>query len=362
MCTNEIYAMRVPKIAYNPATGTAIRAKIKIIKKQEYYNKIKENRTNYIRLGCGKCIDCIRKRANERANRACLETETQKNGIFLTLTYDNEHLPKDKKLNRRDIQLFKKRLRYYTKNKIKTLECGEYGPKTQRPHYHMIIWGIERPKDANIIEQTEYGTLSSSKEIENIWGNGYITIGQITQRSIAYVSRYVSKKEKDQNTFIETSNGIGKEYWEKNRRKIIKDGQIIIEGGRVTKIPRYFKKLYDKEVINIKNKKVYEIKKKCDEVKKFCKLNKISDIIKEAIIKYTILKEMNTDQRIEISKILNIIKNDPIEKKENERRIRKGKIKEIELNDYWDTEDQYDQREAQRREEKTKLLLKRNKI
>lgn len=52
----------------------------------------------------------------------------QRNSIFLTLTYDNNHIPYNYSLNRRYVQLYLKRLRK-TGLKFKYLCAGEYGFK-----------------------------------------------------------------------------------------------------------------------------------------------------------------------------------------------------------------------------------------
>ena len=90
--------------------------------------------------------------------------------------------------------------------------------------------------------------------------------------AIAYVARYVTKKLYGDNAedtrakkgqiaeFIRMSNGIGKEYWEQNKKKIIETDSITIKnakGVHQSKPPRYFTRLLQKE-----NPEVYEEIKK----------------------------------------------------------------------------------------------------
>ena len=51
---------------------------------------------------------------------------------FVTLTYDDKHLPFDFKLKKSDVSLFIKKLRHYFERKDKSVKikyfvCGEYG-------------------------------------------------------------------------------------------------------------------------------------------------------------------------------------------------------------------------------------------
>lgn len=80
-------------------------------------------------LPCGKCKGCKMAHSREWAFRLLCELDTyQGQGIFLTLTYDDLHLPKDLSLHKEDLQNFFKRLRKALPGvKIKYYACGEYG-------------------------------------------------------------------------------------------------------------------------------------------------------------------------------------------------------------------------------------------
>lgn len=106
----------------------------------------------YIAVPCGSCIICRKRKANALATRAIMETETTGSApLFITLTYNPEHLPKNEHgyetLRKLDLQLFFKRLRSLLDNQsiphsLRYLACGEYGSKTKRPHYHLLLWGF----------------------------------------------------------------------------------------------------------------------------------------------------------------------------------------------------------------------------
>ena len=74
---------------------------------------------------------------------------------FVTLTYNDENLPKDNTLVKEDLQKFWKDLRYRIfPEKIRYFASGEYGDETQRPHYHAVIFNYF-PDDAELQENTE---------------------------------------------------------------------------------------------------------------------------------------------------------------------------------------------------------------
>lgn len=111
---------------------------------------------------------------------------------FLTLTYDDEHLPEDRSLNKKHFQDFMKRLRKQTGEKIRYYHCGEYGEEYYRPHYHALLFGFD-PVDKVLIRDGEY-KLYESPIVGSVWKLGFHTIGELTFESAAYVSRYCTKK------------------------------------------------------------------------------------------------------------------------------------------------------------------------
>ena len=85
-----------------------------------------------------------------------LELQYHDSAYFVTLTYDDFHIPKayypdpetgevhtSYTLCKRDFQLWMKRLRKkFSDDKIRFFACGEYGGQTKRPHYHAIVFGL----------------------------------------------------------------------------------------------------------------------------------------------------------------------------------------------------------------------------
>jgi len=96
-----------------------------------------------IELPCGQCIGCRISHSKQWAMRCVHEASLYDNNCFITLTYNPENLPPDCGLIKSDFQKFMKRLRKsYPSNKIRYYQCGEYGDKNNRPHYHALLFGF----------------------------------------------------------------------------------------------------------------------------------------------------------------------------------------------------------------------------
>lgn len=106
---------------------------------------------------CGKCSVCIKSKITSYLQRVQFSLEdSQVRALFVTLTYNNAHLPEYGHVCKRDVQLFKKRLKrnldIFAKSQwledrkpskdLKFLIVSEYGSKDGRPHYHCIITGM----------------------------------------------------------------------------------------------------------------------------------------------------------------------------------------------------------------------------
>ena len=95
---------------------------------------------------CGQCLGCRLDYAQEWAIRCMHEAEMQDNNSFITLTYDDQNLPRHGSLDKTHFQKFMKRMReHLSPLKIRFYHCGEYGEKYTRPHYHSLIFGYDFP-------------------------------------------------------------------------------------------------------------------------------------------------------------------------------------------------------------------------
>lgn len=135
-------------------------------------------------FGCGQCLPCRINRRRIWCLRMALEYLVAGKGLFITLTYDDESLPYSEtyrpSLCKRDFQLFMKRFRKaISPLQCRFFACGEYGSKTERPHYHAILFGVD-----NLV----------SKCVADNWPYGMVAVGECNAYTIQYVAGYVLKK------------------------------------------------------------------------------------------------------------------------------------------------------------------------
>lgn len=153
---------------------------------------------------CGKCMDCRQRRASGWAFRLQKEYERSSTAYFITYSYDQEHVPRTPKgvrtLSKRDFQLYMKRLRKAHGPGLRYYVCGEYGPKTLRPHYHALMFNVDLsillkdPTAAKKADHFSHVMLDGKFQYQDpYWKNGHITIGLITQASVNYCLKYINK-------------------------------------------------------------------------------------------------------------------------------------------------------------------------
>lgn len=217
---------------------------------------------NEVQVSCGKCIECEKAKADEWSHRVLMEC-FGKDCCFITLTYDNDHLPTDNSVNKADFQKFIKRLRKY--HDIKYFACGEYGDKGGRPHYHAIIIGYCFENDSK--EFINNKPCYYSKELRSLWKFGFSTTAEVTFDTIRYCAKYAQKQifgkkldplavlidgrsatfEKTfglKPPFLLMSKGLGYDRFIATADFV--SGKIYNQ-GHYTKIPRYFLDRFERE-------------------------------------------------------------------------------------------------------------------
>lgn len=200
-----------------------------------------------LQLPCGKCVGCAKDKARTWATRIYHESQLHQRNSFLTLTYQDT----PESINKRDCQLFLKRLRKQY-HPIRYFLCGEYGTQTHRPHYHAIIFG----EDFLGGKQPLNGSLYTNPILETLWGHGIISIGTVTPQSCAYVAGYVNKKANDPDTFNMMSRrpGIGHDWLNKYHQDLTSTETCVIQGSE-TPIPKRYLEWKPDEFERIKNKR-----------------------------------------------------------------------------------------------------------
>lgn len=160
------------------------------------------------KVPCGKCLLCLKKKRSDWSLRLEHEYLDSDSAFFITLTYNEEYIPRTKHgihtLHKKHIQNYIKRLRndhvkYVTKQlkiekkyvkeyskKIRYFAVGEYGSKTERPHYHILLFNYDIANLAPIASQWKNTNTGNSF--------GHVDIGTVNGSSINYVTKYMFKK------------------------------------------------------------------------------------------------------------------------------------------------------------------------
>lgn len=225
---------------------------------------------------CGKCYGCRMDYSRKWADRMMLELQVEKKAIFITLTYNDDHVPKAEdddgnvyglELCKRDLQLFFKRLRRRYDGhdgrdpiKIRFYASGEYGETFHRPHYHAIVYGLDLndfPKKVvrgmNDLKQPYY----EDGILNELWSDpetgapiGFASLCEVTYETCAYVARYVAKKVDNdwdpvdydlqpEFSLMSRNPGIGVPYFEKHP-ECVNLSWIQLPDGRKASVPRLF--------------------------------------------------------------------------------------------------------------------------
>ena len=236
------------------------------------YNKV-------YKVPCNNCDECLLERAKRKAAQLMIENYDRKDpegSWFITLTYDENHIPynevwKDGKLvsveeslppknpylyefkadREKCIKPFIDNLSYHAMTKYGDerpmwFYCGEYGGLTKRPHFHMIMFGLHiPPEELKFYEQRDGYILYEWTKGAEIWKNGFVTVGNFTAETAAYVAGYVLKKQSTKvKNWYYTQQGkipeytgqsrypaIGANYYEKHKDQIYETDEIYIPGA-----------------------------------------------------------------------------------------------------------------------------------
>jgi hypothetical protein len=229
---------------------------------------------------CGQCSGCRIRRRMDLALRLQHEAHFHEHTWFVTLTYDDEHLPAGGTLVADHITKFIKNLRNglrKTKEKTRFFGVGEYGGEEGRPHYHVILFGprlddrtiaytkpnkqFYSPQFVKMFGKESNNEYYESETLNKAWGDkGFVQVTSVSEATMQYVAKYHIDKvtgdkaeEHYQATTIdgqiiqrqpETARmsgkpGLGKKWIEKYWTDVYPDGFIISSGTKHAP-PKYY--------------------------------------------------------------------------------------------------------------------------
>lgn len=209
---------------------------------------------------CGKCPECLSRRAQGWSFRLMKHELTAKSALFVTLTYSPDYVIRFSNnpdytiltknnfltLNKKHVQNYFKRLRKLSSDVLKYYAVGEYGSDNKRPHYHIILFNatVDNCIKAWSLDNQEFGS---------------IYFGDVSGASIGYVLKYMTKfksipEHKNDDRIPEfslMSKGLGLNYltdrmkeWHLN--DLENRCYVTVDGNKKIAMPRYYKnKIYD---------------------------------------------------------------------------------------------------------------------
>lgn len=210
-------------------------------------------------IGCGRCVLCMQANKNQWVFRLEQTAKHSKFNYFVTLTYDDEHLPEIGDNGSYNITCFLKRVRKKTQlpENFKYYFCTELGEKYGRLHHHAILFN------------TGCSFLKIREIIKRDWPYGFIDVKEVNSNRIKYVTKYcvqmefrkkvfkwhgyelnsdgvpeyVVKKEKPVNYFVRrVSHGMGIEFLTPSMVEYLRrrgDGTFY-DNGYLKQLPRYY--------------------------------------------------------------------------------------------------------------------------
>lgn len=246
---------------------------------------------------CGRCHYCISNKRKEWSIRLKHEFQSATKASFVTLTYNDFHVPirqapvgddenmiyEYQVLDKEDLQKYFKRLRKdYTqcqnriqykhkdgkvsrlvkcgvcvkcRNELRYYAVGEYGERSQRPHYHILFFGIGRNESQLLTEK---------------WGKGHIRIDDMNEATINYTTKYMFKKGKWDNympekpfSLMSRKPPIGHKWLKANRKgkKRALDATVL-DNGYKNRMPRSYREKifnnFEKKYIAKRSEKMAE--------------------------------------------------------------------------------------------------------
>lgn len=219
-------------------------------------------------LPCGQCWQCRLERSRQWAVRCVHEAQMHKSNCFITLTYDDAHIPKDYSLHYPHYQDFMRRLRYvYRERNVRFYMCGEYGEITRRPHYHACLFNVNF-EDRRYWKTDDGMRVDRSLILDRLWPMGHAAVGDVTFESAAYVARYIMEKMTGDKaakhyeviddetgeifnrvpefTHMSLKPGIGAGWYERFKSDVYPEGKVVVRGKK-TNSPKYYDRRFEKE-------------------------------------------------------------------------------------------------------------------
>ena len=232
-----------------------------------------DNKANMITIRCGHCRACRIEYQNQWKIRAEMEMQKHDWNMWCALTYDPVHLSlqnleyeedvqlshlgrvgKFDSLEKQELKLFWKRFRKAVYPiKVRYMQCGEYGDKFGRPHYHCIIFGMSpdhKVFKGFVYDPSRKGFVGHLPQWP--FGEFWYSEKPATLQNAAYLAKYIHKKHKGKDAAeyyselninpeffsVSTRPGIGSEVIDDNADYFFTNPFYRV-GDKKMSLPRY---------------------------------------------------------------------------------------------------------------------------
>lgn len=211
-----------------------------------YSVQIKDFRGNLVPLRCGKCFTCRLLMQSDLVNRMFCAYSCYSTSAFVTFTYNDDNLRfkegfRYPTLSKDDLHKYLDNIKHQLKNRNIEYEyfaCGEYGDSFQRPHYHILFFGL----DYQLFQ----------KYFEKTWKYGTVKVLPCDSSSFRYVTKYLTKQDSRSDSeyfdlgrippFFKYSRGLGSKVYVRYTDEITKNGYFSFKGKKIYVNTYYFNK------------------------------------------------------------------------------------------------------------------------
>lgn len=223
---------------------------------------ISDKRITYIPIACKRCIECLKKNANDWRIRLLEDIKVHRNAKFITLTFSTESLEKLREELRE-----KNYTGYDYDNAVATLAVRRFLERWRKKHKKSVRHWLVTELGSHQTEHIHLHGLiytDSIAEIEKHWQYGYIwpnkdnySKNYVNGRTINYITKYINKinsKHKLYIPIILTSPGIGASYTKTHNFKLHKYNNdktkeyYTTDSGHKISLPIYYRnKIYTEQ-------------------------------------------------------------------------------------------------------------------
>lgn len=197
-----------------------------------------------VEVPCGRCRGCEKNMQFQYGMRLQYEllSHPPNTSLFVTLTFDDDHLERFKNDLNKPVLRFLDVLRKRYSKSIRHWFVCEFGTLRGRPHFHGILFNCP----PELIRTYTSNKVGFHPILSKLWKCGISFIGYVDIDTCKYVSKYVSKSlnGKYVRPRLISSFGIGMKYIEDNL-SFHNDGlghlqPFVIVGGKPMPLPRYY--------------------------------------------------------------------------------------------------------------------------